>query len=94
MFPMPPEYMQVRDVEGVLHLINRWMIARAEVRGAGGALPMRRTEPYSREELEAEAIDQDRLQVEVVCQAAGTVLLAGEEALNFLRRFREGLHLF
>jgi hypothetical protein len=39
MFPMhPPEYFQVRDVEGTLHLINRWMIARIEVRGTEGNL--------------------------------------------------------
>jgi hypothetical protein len=92
MLPMPPpEYFQVRDVEGVLHLVNRWMIARVEVRGTAGNLS--RVETPNEHELDASAVHPPQLRVEIICQAAGCVQLAGEEALNFLRLFYRASHM-
>jgi hypothetical protein len=92
MFPMPPpEYFQVRDVEGILHVINRWMIARVEVRGTAGNLS--RVETFNSSELDESTIHAPQLEVEVVCQAAGYVRLHGEDALNFLRLFYRGSHM-
>jgi len=75
----------------VLHVINRWMIARVEVRGTAENLT--RTDQPNTHELDESTIHPPQLQVEIVCQAAGFVQLAGEEALNFLRLFYRASHL-
>jgi hypothetical protein len=86
MFPMhPPAYFQVRDTQGHLHLVNRWMIARVEIQGVEEYLFQVWEHGQSR--LNETGINPAHLQVEIIIPAAGPVLLAGHEALTFLRRF-------
>jgi hypothetical protein len=90
MFPMhPPEFFQVRDDEGKLHLVNRWSIARVELQGVDEYLTRAEEGSY---ELNETGISPAHLRVEIVCEAAGYVQLSGQEALAFLRRFYRPHH--
>jgi hypothetical protein len=86
-----PEFLQVRDVQGVQHVINRWMIARVEIHGIEG--PLRSARP-NESALDETGINTATLRVEVICQAAGFVQLDGEQALAFLRVFSRGHHMY
>lgn len=89
MFPMPPpEFFQVRDDQGVVHLINRWMIARVEIQGLESNLDTTARNDSTLNETDLNPI---ALRVEIISQAAGSVSLGGENALAFLRLyFRTG----
>ena len=90
----PPAYFQVRDVAGHLQIIGEWTIARVEIDGTQGNLSMMDPEDHEKGRvLDERGINVPSLQVEVVCQAAGTVRLASQQALSFLRWFY-GRHSF
>jgi hypothetical protein len=89
MFPMRPEYFQVRTQDGTLHLFDRNSIIRVEITGWPSFLERRR--PNKQYLNTSEVVGELRVVVAMI--AAGYVNLEGAAAMSFLRQFYRGTHV-
>ena len=92
MFPMRPEYFQVRTAAGVLHVFERGSIIRIEVEGWAGYLEREDAENSRR--LNAAEVNPANVRVVVAMFGAGFVELEGQAAVDFLRLFYGGTYIY